>query len=408
MDCNICCFKFTPTLRRKYTCFHCDESICCKCLITYISNEIENPKCLFCNVKINIVDLKHLVSKSKFNFLKKKHSESLFDSQKKRLKFTFNLLQEKRKIIEIEKIKRLLRNEGISEDRIKYHLENTGYLKNFSNKFNKCFKCENVLLDNFCSSCKIYTCEKCNCKKDVNHECDSETLQNLDFINKNCHKCPKCETYIEKNDGGCDQMFCVKCKTIFSWTTNRIIPNEESYHNPHYFEWQKEKTGNVERNSVDHPCQGYFLMREIDFLEFINDQIINEYSMINKFLEYEDYENEKLRILYLTKKISMKTWKKMFLQRNLQTKLFSDLKPLLLICLDNIYNIVLNYDCDIQMLKNLFDSITHEIRFTCRKYDDESLYKINIFSIFLPVLYLEMINPHLFLEFLNHELNGEE
>ena len=83
---------------------------------------------------------------------------------------------------------------------------------------------------------------------------------------------------------GCDQMFCVECKTVFSWRTGNIQTGV--IHNPHYFEWLRNTTtnGNIPRQPGDDPC-------EIEL-----DKALHEFFSTNKskFAKH----NEKCKKIY--------------------------------------------------------------------------------------------------------------
>lgn len=50
----------------------------------------------------------------------------------------------------------------------------------------------------------------------------------------------------------CDQMWCTQCHTAFSWRTGQI---ETKIHNPHYYEYMRNKNGSVPREPNDTPAQ---------------------------------------------------------------------------------------------------------------------------------------------------------
>ena len=104
---------------------------------------------------------------------------------------------------------------------------------------------------------KTYACVVCNtrvCKKcretllGEEHTCNKDTLATVKALQGNTKPCPKCAVAIYKIDG-CDQMWCVECKTAFSWKTGAI--ETRTIHNPHYFQWLREnsKDGEIPRNA---------------------------------------------------------------------------------------------------------------------------------------------------------------
>jgi len=100
-----------------------------------------------------------------------------------------------------------------------------------------------------CGLCETYTCSTCLQVKDPGHECKADDVSTVRMIREETKPCPKCSTRISKIDG-CDQMWCVECKTAFSWKSGNIVNG--AIHNPHYYEFLRQTQGHVPR--ADNPC----------------------------------------------------------------------------------------------------------------------------------------------------------
>ncbi len=99
-----------------------------------------------------------------------------------------------------------------------------------------------------CALCNTKTCSKCFEPEQEDHECNPDTVATAKMLRKESKPCPKCGIRISKIDG-CDQMWCVECKTAFSWATGEI--ETRHIHNPHYFQFLREQGGEVPRNPND-------------------------------------------------------------------------------------------------------------------------------------------------------------
>lgn len=118
-----------------------------------------------------------------------------------------------------------------------------------------------------CGLCKTEVCKSCHVpigKVDeaesashatthaAKHSCKKEDVETATEIMKTTRSCPKCHAPIFKIEG-CDQMFCVKCHTAFSWETGMIETGR--VHNPHYYQWL-QMHGGVRREVDDVDCGG--------------------------------------------------------------------------------------------------------------------------------------------------------
>ena len=115
--------------------------------------------------------------------------------------------------------------------------------------------CKGFLDETFnCPICETIVCNECHEKvlENENHKCSKEAIATVKALQKETRPCPKCAAPIFKIDG-CDQIWCVQCKTAFSWNTGEIELGR--IHNPHYYEFLR-KGGVLQREPGDNPCGG--------------------------------------------------------------------------------------------------------------------------------------------------------
>jgi hypothetical protein len=60
------------------------------------------------------------------------------------------------------------------------------------------------------------------------------------MLQQNTKNCPECHEGIFK-EYGCDQMWCTRCRTCFSWSTGKKLNG--TIHNPHYYEYLFQNRG---------------------------------------------------------------------------------------------------------------------------------------------------------------------
>jgi hypothetical protein len=116
-----------------------------------------------------------------------------------------------------------------------------------------------------CGVCGVKICPECHEESVDGHGCDPNVLENIKLIAADTKPCPTCQTPIHKVSG-CDQMWCVKCRTAFSWETGRI--ERGLIHNPHYYQWSAANPNGDVRNVGDVACGGVLGNREIT--DFVN------------------------------------------------------------------------------------------------------------------------------------------
>lgn len=135
--------------------------------------------------------------------------------------------------------------------------------------------CRGYLDDSFtCGLCSSKICRKCYVVEimveDEEHKCRKNDLKTMQLILEKTKPCPKCGTRIEKTVG-CDQMWCIKCFTAFSYETLEII--KDNFHNPHHQEWLK-------RNRVANILEGH--IDEINTV--VSHKYIGESWILNNYL----------------------------------------------------------------------------------------------------------------------------
>jgi hypothetical protein len=150
-----------------------------------------------------------------------------------------------------------------------------------------------------CALCTNHTCTRCLCVMGIEepdieaHECNPDNVASAQAVKRDAKPCPNCSMAISKIDG-CDQMWCVKCKTAFSWRTGKIQTGV--IHNPHFFEWQRNGGQEAEQiqgdafgacNPDDLP-EWYLVRRELNKISreayykhtnvLLRDAIMNVYK----------------------------------------------------------------------------------------------------------------------------------
>lgn len=102
-----------------------------------------------------------------------------------------------------------------------------------------------------CGICEEKACRIC---RQIRHkgDCDPEIVETVRLLAKDTKPCPNCSIPITKISG-CDQMFCTKCGSAFSWKTGKIEHGQ--IHNPHYYEMKRQGC-DIARDPGDVRCGG--------------------------------------------------------------------------------------------------------------------------------------------------------
>lgn len=354
--CEICDERMDKRTHVPINCLYCSYESCRLCSETYILDQsvakCMNPTCA------KEWPRKFLVEKFPKSFINgswKQHREKvLFDRETALLPATQTIIEE-RKDREIRRnkatdeitrldhtIQELQQNMNklISARRtLNYQLIAIGNEKNDVSKKPRTFiracsveDCRGFLSTQWkCGLCDVYTCPDCHITKGLDrngpHECKPDDLATAQLLAADTKCCPNCATGIFKIEG-CDQMWCTQCHTAFSWRTGQI---ETRIHNPHYYEWMRQRGVTVPRQQgeiqcgreLDHRTTGEVLIQlrknlglsQRDKLEGVASDTFNEISNIIRSVihlrevQLDSYrvdpveDNVELRIKYLCKEI---------------------------------------------------------------------------------------------------------
>ena len=305
--CGICMDKYTSILRKKCVCKYCKADTCSKCIERYLLDKHEDAHCLHCRVNYNDITLHEICTKTYLQHTYFKHRQEVLVNreranlpglqeiaiiERKKRDNDDKIMAIRAEIVPIEKERDIValeyRNYDDKTDELRLKLDDKmdSYrmlinskrreiqdIKNsMSNpeddeKYEKkkfirrCTinNCQGFLSTAWkCGICEYYSCSKCfkpkSKKYDDPHECLKDDIDTAELIKKDCKPCPNCGEFIMKSSG-CDQMWCLSCKTPWSWTTGKVVLSGP-IHNPHYYEWMK-RNGSTPRNPADIPCGGY-------------------------------------------------------------------------------------------------------------------------------------------------------
>lgn len=295
-ECPICISKFLPS--KTVMCLYCNYKTCRSCIQRVLIDSPNDPQCMNCRKVWNNEFIHSIFPKSFYSKDLKNHRENvLLDREKSLLPSTQPILEriraynrEKKDIDqELRDIDYQLRELKLRKHQLKLRKRELSYRKPMTDteteiddhkKFiRQCPApdCRGFLSTSWkCGLCDTLVCSKCHeiKNRDIEHVCKPENIESAKLINQDTKPCPKCSARIFKISG-CDQMWCCNCKTPFSWKSGHII-SHGIIHNPHYFEWQRNRNQN-ERTLGDLPCGGV----DIILISRISDHLIKDNSIDN-------------------------------------------------------------------------------------------------------------------------------
>lgn len=284
--CGVCCEKFTEKRRKRIGCAACDYEACNVCYKTFITSEgVSRPKCMQCKTEWTGQFLKQNFSDAFIKGDLRKHTSTILLQQQVAMLPATQPAVEQQIIYEqykneIKDINRQMRELVQRKDvvngiirRIQRAQNGNGNLDANGNDANesgrslfqhKCCdpECRGFVSSAWkCGTCGKFSCAQCHEVKGATsdeveqHVCNPDNVETVRLLRTDTKPCPSCGVYIQKTEG-CDQMFCISCKQLWSWKTGKI---EERGHNPHYLEWMRQRGsvgggGGMARDPLDIQC----------------------------------------------------------------------------------------------------------------------------------------------------------
>lgn len=238
MECPICCLIRT----RLVNCSSCDHYACERCQYRYMQ---ENTGCMVCKSTWTAFHIRKNFSKKRSQELIKIKYKLEFDNdvsinhdqlvslhiQTESLKSKHDELMAKKR--QLEDCMRQVNTELIS---IQNMLLDPQAFSVVDLQHKPCINlgCRGVLdSTGRCVTCKDVVCASCKMPITSNHTCDPGVLKTINLITSSCKPCPVCKVLVHKR-GGCDDMWCTRCKHAYSWRTGQLLTVNIRYHNPHF------------------------------------------------------------------------------------------------------------------------------------------------------------------------------
>lgn len=259
-ECSVCAAKYTPCLRVPFKCRKCNFECCVPCIKQYlVTLASEEYGCMSCRVSWDLDFIQDNLGHAFYVGNLRKHRMDCLRVRERALlgdNTTQSAVKKLRQANEASELAKsqLQREKELKRQRIQLDLEidECQTIKTQALRVVRAYKenqetdepeinptkqalpvhcafpeCRGFLVDNLneCNVCGKSTCRRCldliDGSQAAAHVCDKSVLEMNRAIRKESKPCPKCGERISKTDG-CDQMFCIICKTAFSWNTGRV------------------------------------------------------------------------------------------------------------------------------------------------------------------------------------------
>lgn len=361
-ECPVCCCAYTGHKRRAVSCPYCAYAACTACVQTFLLASPNDASCMNCAAAWNREFLDSCLSRTFVHGALKVHRETvLLDREKALLPHSQQLLDNykiarrlEENVVENERAVRRLRHRlaqtqrDITHDRARAarivaggYRSAGGLDSSESSSARRTFLrgcpvdgCRGFLSSAYkCGTCEARCCPHCTepLLADEDHACDPDALASARLIARDSRACPGCASLIHKIDG-CDQMWCVVCRTAFSWRTGQVVTS--TVHNPHYYEWLRRTSGDEPppRAPGDVVCGGLpgawdldFALRRAPGLNEPRRKFVTEFHRVVRHIQdielrrlrtaFDADDNTDLRLAFLLHKIDETEWKRKLQQR---------------------------------------------------------------------------------------------
>lgn len=333
-ECSICIETYSPN--NIFACNACKYMNCIDCHKTYLLTSTQDPHCINCRAAIPYeLFLNKFSSKWIFDKYKKHKYQILWEREQSLFPETVSHISLKKKESILLIKKRELKKQIDEITNAIYLLNHKEKAKTIAFKYTYACpieNCKGFLNEDYnCEICDSHVCSKCYIRVEAEyidaHECDPELVETFAAIKKEAKPCPTCGEFISKISG-CDQMFCVKCGTAFSWKTGLV--EKGIIHNPHahaFFEnnvvAQQNYLNNQNQNNdgcrppippVTYFNVTYFVVAAdyqlfIEMYRRISEFIQYDRTRMNRYIQANHVQNLDLRIKYINNEITEKSFK---------------------------------------------------------------------------------------------------
>jgi hypothetical protein len=313
-DCPICCDTMSKS--ETITCDYCQNDSCRDCFQRFLLDSDIKPKCMHCNVSLNIETILLKSDKSWFSSEYKSHRKvQLMKIEKGKFQSTqlaanaywkaqtfkhttclnglldnfdpyFRRFLNNRQWERANRAEQIVINATICIQQFGRGWEDFDFesgeprpiesLKgvDFACPVNGC---HGFVSESECNMCLSKICDDCHEPiKTTVHLCNPDTVSSIKAIFKEARPCPKCAALISKIEG-CDQMFCTQCHTTYSWNTGAVVDEGAWHHNPHYLQWVKDNTKKIPVKIGEVNCEEFISYENL--LTCFSQEILMNYKI---------------------------------------------------------------------------------------------------------------------------------